>query len=203
MRELGFEKVPSVRNWVRLCKSDEGTLKQLSDEADEILGQVYGVDGLEGEAEIEFEEDEGPHPQNGDLIEAMLDVASSHEETTRQRMYRELINATFLVPLDPATCERFEQDGVEMEGGTIYIYDTVGGHPLYAAFTDWESLRRWEPRGWSYIPIHGSEFFEEVLEREAAGVLINPEGPVGGQLYRHEIEMLVEAMRSYRNRQVN
>ena len=64
-----------------------------------------------------------------------------------------------------------------------------------------EVLRLWEPRGHEYWPIHGSELFEMALERNPVSLRINPDGDVGGELYAHEVEMLVRAVQTFRSRQ--
>jgi hypothetical protein len=41
------------------------------------------------------------------------------------------------------------------------------------------------------------------MERDAASVRINPEGDVGGELHRNEVEMLVRAVETFRRRHSN
>jgi hypothetical protein len=111
-------------------------------------------------------------------------------------MYTELLNATFLVPLDPAL-----DDDAEGSEAFVDFEAHSSGRPTLGAFTDWTSLRFWQPRGHAYWPIHGSALFEMALDRNPISMRINPDGDVGGELYAHEVEMLVRAVHSFRRSQ--
>nr|WP_255216084.1 SseB family protein [Pseudenhygromyxa sp. WMMC2535] len=128
----------------------------------------------------------------------MREVAKGWDEDKRRAMYTELLNATFLVPLDPEV-------GDEVDGGDAFLnFEThASGRPTLGAFSDWASLRLWEPRGWPYVPMHGSEVFELAHERQPVSFRINPNGDVGGELYGHEVEMLVQVVRDFRARRSN
>ena len=51
-----------------------------------------------------------------------------------------------------------------------------------------------------YQPLHGAEFFEELIETPAVGLRINPNGDVGGELFRHELEMIVKGVRRWQGK---
>lgn len=192
LRELGFAKRSGRRNWKRRHDRDRDSLERIVDETLDILRRVYGVDAP---VVLALTEDADIHPQNPDLIVAMRQVAKGWDEAVRRAMYTELLNATFLVPIDP------ELDDDAEGGEAFFDFEThESGRPTLGVFTDWASLRLWEPRGHEYWAIHGSEMFAMALEREPVTLRINPNGDVGGELYAHEIEMLVRAVAHFRQK---
>lgn len=196
LRELGFEKQAGA-NWQRTFSKSECSqwdVNQLVTQCEEILRDIYAAEGEISVTQRDLQDD---HPDNEDLVESMRAVAQTRSAEARHRMYTALVNATLLVPIDP-DAEDDASDGEE-----FYVIDILDGHPVFLAFSDWPSLRRWSPRGFSYMPMHGSEFFELAIERDLGSVQINPRGEVGGELYRHEIEMLVEGVRNYRKMMMN
>jgi hypothetical protein len=190
MRELGFGKRSGRRNWKREHGNDHASLTQAAEQALDIFTRIYGVDEP---FTAELIEDDVEHPENPSLIAAMRKVAKGWDEAIRRAMYTEMLNATFLVPIDPAR-------GDEAEGAEAFVdFEThESGRPTLGVFTDWASLRLWEPRGSAYWPIHGSSLFEMAMDRNPVTLRINPDGDVGGELYAHEVEMLVRAVRSVR-----
>lgn len=204
LREMGFEKCPG-ENWKKViptpnCLSGNDPDSKRFDtqllikQCREILDRVYGA---EGEIQVQLAQTQEHHPDNDELVASMRNLAEQRSSEARHRMYTELVNATLLIPVRPEAPEEVQS------GEDFLVTDTLEGHPVFLAFSDWDSLRRWNPRGWSYVPLHGSEFFELTLERDLGSVQINPRGEVGGELYRHEVEMLVEGVRNYRRMMMN
>jgi hypothetical protein len=194
MRTLGFAKRSGRRNWKRKHGRDRESLVRSVDETLDILQRVYAI---EAPIQLSLQEDTQIHPENPSLIAAMRQVAKGFDEAVRRAMYTELLNATLLVPI---RAESDEDDDVE---STFVDFEThaATGRPTLGAFTDWASLRLWEPRGHAYRPIHGSVLFELALERNPVSLRINPNGDVGGELYAHEVEMLVRAVQTFRRKQ--
>lgn len=194
MRELGFGKRGGRRNWRREHGIESASLARVAAEALDMFSRIYAVDGP---ITTELVEDDTEHPENPALINAMRTVAKGFDERTRRAMYTELLNATFLVPIDPT---RDDAEGSD----AFFDFEThASGRPTLGAFTDWASLRLWEPRGSAYWPIHGSSLFEMAMDRKPVTMRINPEGDVGGELYAHEVEMLVRAVQSFRKQTRN
>lgn len=193
LRDLGFAKRSGRRNWKREHGSDRAAIARAVDETLDILERVYAV---EEPITVELTEDDIEHPENPALTAAMRQVAKGWDEAIRRAMYTELLNATFLVPVDP-------NPDTDAEGSEAFLdLEThESGRPTLGAFTDWASLRLWEPRGFGYWPIHGSMLFEMAMDRNPVTMRINPDGDVGGELYAHEVEMLVRAVHSFRRTQ--
>lgn len=191
MRDLGFGKRSGKRNWRRIHGRDRDSLAQAASDALDILTRVYGA---EDPICADLIEDDVEHPDNPDLIAAIRSVAKARDEPTRRAMYTELLNATFLVPIDPS------DDQAEGADAFIDFETHKSGRPTLGAFTDWPALRLWQPRGHGYWPIHGSDLFEQAIERNPISFRINPDGDIGGELYHHEVEMLVKAVHSFRRK---
>lgn len=193
LRELGFAKRSGRRNWKRQHGRDRHSLERSVDETLDILTRVYGADT---EPQLLLERDAEPHPENPDLIAAIRKVAKGWDEAIRRAMYTELLNATLLVPIVSAHDD-------DAEGSELFVdFEThASGRPTLGAFTDWAALRLWQPRGHAYWPIHGSVLFEMAMERNPISMRINPDGDIGGELYAHEVEMLVRAVKAFRSRQ--
>ena len=194
LRDLGFHKRGGgQRVWKRgLEARDRHSLARNVDETLDVLARVYAT----GEGfELELVEDRAEHPRNPELVEAMRLVSRGFDEAKRRAMYSAMLNATYLVPL------ALELDDDAEGSEAFHDFETHdSGRPTLGAFTDWDSLRMWEPRGHAYWSIHGSELFEMAHERRPISMRINPNGDVGGELYGHEVEMLVRAVETFRRR---
>ncbi len=192
LRNLGFGKSNGRRNWKR--RHGPENLAEIAEQSVDILTRVYGV---EASPTIELIEDDAEHPENPSLVAAMRKVARARDENLRHAMYSEMLNANFLVPMDP------DDEDAEGPEALLAVEIQPSGRPTLAAFTDWASLRLWSPRGCEYAPVHGSDLFAYAMERDAASVRINPDGDVGGELHRNEVEMLVRAVETFRRRHSN
>jgi hypothetical protein len=188
LRELGFAKRSGRRNWRRRHPRARASLVQVVEETLDILTRVYAIDQV---IVLSLHEDSREHPQNPALVAAMREVAKGWDEAKRRAMYSNMLNATFLMPVD------LEIDPDTEGSEAFFVFEThPSGRPTLGVFTDWASLRLWEPRGYEYWPIHGSRLFGMAMERRPVTLRINPDGDIGGELYAHEIEMLVRAVKS-------
>ncbi|KIG18103.1 hypothetical protein DB30_01990 [Enhygromyxa salina] len=201
LRELGFAKPSGRRNWKRRHPRARASLVKIADETLDILARVYGADQA---IVLSICEDPREHPQNPALLAAMRELAGNKGvpggaalaaggglDARRRAMYSNMLNATFLVPIN------LEPDPDAEGSEAFHVFEThPSGRPTLGVFTDWASLRLWEPRGHEYWPIHGSRMFGMALERRPVTLRINPQGDVGGELYAHEVEMLVRAVKS-------
>lgn len=193
LRDLGFEKPPGVRDWQRVLPRPD-----LDGLAKDLLFIAHDIYGSEAALELDLEIDDREHPENPELIDAMRKLARpGYDPSDRHAMYNAMANATFLLPIDPDA-----GDEVDAEDAWLVV-ERQGDRPVYAAFTDFESLRTWRPLERDYLPVHGSEFFELLEQRRAAILRVNPDGDVGGELYAHELESLAEGVRRFLRRRLN
>ena len=187
MRGLDFEK-PAAGDWTRRVRADQ--LDELAVQIVSVLRELHRVDGP---MQLDLEIDDREHPVNDKLVEAMRALADKHARTdaTRQRMYNAMVNSRFLMPFSPeAEPEADPEDAIER-------VESRNGRPVFAAFTDFSSMRLWRPLQTEYMPTHGSVLFEWLCEQEAAALLLNPDGRVGGELFANELHMLAEGVRRF------
>jgi hypothetical protein len=114
------------------------------------------------------------------VIEAMRGVAESRDMAARQSLYRTLLRSPLLMP---------------MNGDNPRIAGDLVGWDVYAAFTSWEALRRWDPRAPSFQVIKGRALFPMLLQKRCGSLLLDPGSQIGGELYRNEVEALAGAVR--------
>lgn len=187
MRALDFAK-KAGGDWTR--ELSRSALDELPGEIFRIIRELHRVDGA---IELELDIDDREHPTNPDLLATMRALADKGGRTAeaRQAMYNEMVNTRFLLPFDPAAGPQADpEDAIER-------VEERNGRPVFAAFTDFESLRMWRPLHTDYMASHGSVLFEWLCEEKAAALLINPGGLVGGELFGHELEMLAEGVRRF------
>ncbi len=192
LRDRGYALEDRGRLFRRTATTDAGELERIAREVFAVLEEVYAAD-VHGDVRLDILHDRRAHPENPSLIAAMRNAAGNYDEQQRLKLYNEMVNSTLLVPVDPAADE-------SMDGGEEYLSLEIQERPVFGAFTDWEALRKWQPRGWEYIPVHGAELVEQALELRAAGIRFNPDGDVGGEVYPHEIETMARGVRIWRRR---
>lgn len=195
LRKLGFDRGGNNRNWAREIELPPDDVADIAEQSTDILRRIYGA---EEDVRVRLRHDDLERPDNESLVDAMRALAREENSATRHRMYTELVNANFMVPLIDEADDRHEISAADFRVLTV-----EDGFPIFVAFSDWQSLRYWKPRGCPYGVVHGSELFEALLERDAAALEINPSGDVGGQLYRHELELLDRAVQHHRRTRMN
>lgn len=192
MRGLGWTQPAADRAWRRIVP---GRGRDAAAGAAALVEAVFAADG-NGETTWALRLGAAPRVDSDALVTEMREVASSRENQTlrRQRLYHALAASEFLVPLRTAT-------GADPRGSTSRWRHagTLAGRPVHAVFTDWASACVWDPRGPELVAMRGVDLFAAAARSEAASLLINPGGRVGGELYRHELETIaagIERMRS-------
>ena len=194
LRNRGYAKGNGGR-FERGVRNYPGDRQLLAAEMLAIMAEVYGQ-GLD-HLRVRLVHDDREHPDNPRVVEAMRSAVGEYAESSRRILYNAMVNGTYLMPVaDDA--DDADDDGDEYE--TVAIEHE---RPIYAAFTDWSSLRDYKPLVHDYVPVHGSELFEQLVERRVLALRINPDSRVGGELYGHEVETLARGVRTWRNRNAN
>jgi hypothetical protein len=107
-----------------------------------------------------------------------LSKVRSHE--ARIALYQELVNARLILAVDNGQPRQLE---------------TIGDWPVFGVFTDDESVRHFDPRGTPTQVRYGYQLFPQLITARAGILKINPDGMVGGELYRNELQTLADAVR--------
>jgi hypothetical protein len=116
----------------------------------------------------------------------MTVLARKRDEPSRKSMYMALLHATLYVPT--------EADSEQPEGTRFAQDEPLHGRSVYMAFSSLAGLTRWRPESTSHTAMLGRELFPILAKSELGSCLINPLGDIRGELYRHEVEMLSEAV---------
>jgi hypothetical protein len=191
LRAQGFTRGKGRRDF-RCSLPSTASHAELADRILEILQRAYGVTITNLRAQVEH--DDRVHPTNEEIVEAMRRLATTRDHGDRLRMYNSLVNGTLLVPFSPEANE--SADGAD----AWCELDGDPAKPVFGVFTDWAHLRMWSLEITDYQPVHGAEFFEEIVETPAVGMRINPGGDVGGELYRHEVDTIIKGIHQWRGR---
>ena len=109
-------------------------------------------------------------------------------------MYMVLLRSTLFVPT--------EADPEEADGERFAEEEPLHGRAVYTAFTSLKELSRWRPESADHTIMTGAELMTVLAPSDFASCLLNPGGDVRGELYKHEVVMLAEAvprLQSWRN----
>lgn len=180
----GFAERAGKNNLYRAARpEDPAALAALADELLELLARAYGV---EAGAEVAYDLQLGDlePTRNPTLIRAMRTLALRRDMDARRNLYMTLLGASLLVPIDPKSARPDEP--LELE--------RLGAFPVIAGFTELDSLRLWQPRGWPYKVMPVAELVPRVVAARVGSLLLNPRGNVGGELYLNELQTLAGAL---------
>lgn len=124
-----------------------------------------------------------PAQTNPRVIDRMRLVSRERTQAVRNRLYHGLVQATLLVATDgPPQGAR----------SALAAHGTLGERPVIVAYTDWDCAVAHDARGPHVEAMRGMDLFPLLVARGAGALQINPAGPVGGELYAHELWTLAE-----------
>ncbi|MFT5682890.1 MAG: hypothetical protein ACI8RZ_003814 [Myxococcota bacterium] len=116
------------------------------------------------------------------VIQQMRKLSRTRDHQDRMELYRRLLRATLLVP-------------VESEGGLKpAVIGELVGFEVFGAFTDLKSVLYHDPRGVPLRAVSGRELFPMLVNLRAGSLRLNPGAVVGGELYRNELESIAGAV---------
>ena len=181
LRQRGFSSPAQGRNLHRsLPLENPGHAREAAQTLLAILRDIYKRPANET-LEIQEHHGDADPTSNPRLVRAIRELASSRSQQARNRMYSELLSAKLLVPTDAS--------------GELLAFGELEGRPVYGCFIDEQALLGWDPRGVAYKGVAGTALFMALTQTRAASMLINPQGRLGGELYRNEIDALADAAR--------
>ncbi len=136
-----------------------------------------------------------PKPDNARLVRAMKMAARVRSDSNRKRLYHALVSSELW----------FAVQGGWTGEGTLQTEHVVcagelHGRPSAAIFTSRENAEKWRADHQEFVLMNGTDLFGALIQTTISSVQINPAGPVGGELYRHEVETIAEGGRILRLR---
>jgi len=190
LEQRGFSSQRKRRNPVRkITLGGDTTPESIADEAFELLALAYGV-GDDEPLTMELHLGDADRTANVPLLRSMKKLARLRDMPSRQSVYSGLLESTLLLLLDPSAAPEDKEP---------HIVERLQGFPVYAVFSDWNALRLWEPRGWPYTLISGTQLLPMAADRKIGSLMINPKGDIGGELLMNEIAALAAAARRRTN----
>ena len=121
---------------------------------------------------------------NEDLQEAIETVTANNTPENRRKLYEILLEATFCLPSSGSDENTSEISATQNENGELAL----------VAFSDPAALRRWEAEPKSMLVMRAEQLFQVATENDFAEILINPAGPTGGKLAKHEFTRLAQGV---------
>ena len=119
---------------------------------------------------------------NKDLLKDMKRLSKQRQHSARIALYKTLLNSSLLLLVEN------ENDSQPLQTGTL------AGFPVFTCFTDYESARCYDPRVGSLHETFAFQIFQNIWALNIGSLQINPKGDIGGDLYRNEIETLIQAI---------
>ncbi|NJL93719.1 MAG: SseB family protein [Anaerolineae bacterium] len=110
-------------------------------------------------------------------------------------LYDALLESTLLIPtqsLPPETEGEVELPAQSSLG--VLMAQLPDGRAALISFTDEAALIQWRREGHPYIALPTRHFFPMAVENQIAVLIINPAGPVSGQLTDQEMRALAQGL---------
>lgn len=131
-----------------------------------------------------FSPDEHDGLLNEELQAAIEAVTKDNTSDNRRKVFEILMETTFCLP----------SSGSDESTSQITATQNEDGEMVLAAFSDPVALRRWEAKPKSMLVMPAQQLFQMAIENDFAEILINPAGPVGGKLMKHEFTRLAQGV---------
>ncbi len=131
------------------------------------------------------------------LQDAMQRASRDRSMATRHALYHRLLAARFDVPLrddDVDDVPAADDGDIVLDARRFAVVEDLHGEAVIAAFTEPAALAKRHPGGVRCARVVGWRLFPLLHELRLGSLRINPGGRFGGELYRHEIETLAEAV---------
>ena len=194
LRAAGFASRPGHKALARHAVLDtEGALTGIANTIHNLFAEVFDQADTTDQLDLRL----GPADTtlNPMLVDTMRTMAKKREHRHRTALYRALLDARLLLLVEPQGAAHRPEDN---RAGKPLKVDELMGFDVYAAFSSPAALLRFDLRGRPYKAVYGRTLFKELMEHKVGSLLLDPQSPVGGELYRNELETLAGA--SYRGR---
>lgn len=140
----------------------------------------------EGEPVWTVREEKEEHVQSEGIVEGMNHLAKNRTWQARTGLYRLLLESRLLVLV------KGKGKGQRVEFGQV---GTMGSWGVTAAFTSYEALDAYKPRGADVLALPGDVLFPELSVAHIGALKLNPGSAPSGELYANEIKMMVDGLK--------
>ena len=150
-----------------------------------------------------------PFTENNRLIEAMKRLSKKRDMPSRQKVYWAVVRSQVLLALEKTAPKGLKTDqGLQqwIESGlndiqhvssslSIKSFKEITGYRSIAVFTDNDALDLVDPRGIETVVLPGRLAIMLALSQSWDSLLINPRSDVGGELYKNELQSIIEGLK--------
>ena len=206
--DLGYRRYNAARPYVREASIDCGDVREtITDELIELTLELYASSA--DTVAVHERYDDLVDVENPRLIEAMRRLSKARDMSSRQKLYWAVVRADVLLALDAPPPKSLKSDSGHMQwvetglkeiehiSSSVNILDfkEVTSYNSAAIFSDLKSLEQVDPRGLHFIRLPGRLAIMLALAQGWSSLLINPRSDVGGELYRNELESILDGLK--------
>ncbi len=130
------------------------------------------------------------------LLNTMQAVAQDDTSEHREAFYRALLKSVLILPTSERSVEGLAPQKQTLTQDTVadlVVFRNPEGELVLLAFTDRDAVLAWRPEGTPYLALPAVDLFSLAAQNRVSEILINPVGPVRGQLTREEIVTLAQS----------
>lgn len=127
-------------------------------------------------------------PRNDDLLDALRSLEADRSAASGKRVHDALRTGTVLIPVR-GEVQAGEMATSESQVEMVLLRDDAGRQAL-PVFTDEDALETWMPEGATFVAVGGPTLVELLRQRPPDVLVINPAGPIGGELGPEQMGLL-------------
>ncbi|HEX2970826.1 MAG TPA: enhanced serine sensitivity protein SseB C-terminal domain-containing protein [Tepidisphaeraceae bacterium] len=131
-------------------------------------------------------------PENLELRQAIIAVATDDSPDTRTQLYQRLLDAQLYLatPDEPEHEETGQlQEGQELR---LVLLHNHAGQTIWPVFTDLKAIAEWRSEGGGYIGLPGRVVFDMMASTDAAELIVNPGSTAHGSITAAEAQLLAQ-----------
>jgi hypothetical protein len=182
--DLGLRQGRASNNYRAQIQNAAQWEDQWVDGLEQVVYQLLNDE--EGEPVWTVREEKEEHVQSEGIVEGMNHLANTRTWQARTRLYRLLLASRLLVLVSG------KGNGQRVEFGQV---GTMGNWGVTAAFTSYEVLDAYEPRGAEVLALPGDVLFPELSVARIGALKLNPGSAPTGELYANEIKIIVDGLK--------
>ena len=203
----GFRRKTAALPFTKLFCIDEDELREaLAHLLIDLVYPIYASDISKVSLHERFADRSST--ENNRLIEAMKRLSKKRDMSSRQKLYWAVVRSQVLLALDSPPPKSLKTErGLQqwIESGlndiqhvssslSIKNFKEITAYRSVAIFTDPDALDLIDPRGIESIVLPGRLAIMLALAQSWDSLLINPRSAVGGELYKNELQSILEGL---------
>ena len=181
---MGLRQGRASKNFFAIVKDKSDWEGRWANHAEQVITTLLNDE--QGEPQWVLREEREERFQSEGIIEAMNHVAKNRTWQARTGLYRLLLQSRLLVLVNG------KGEGQRVQFGQV---GSMGSWGVTAAFTSYEALDAFAPKGADVLALPGDILFPELAVAKIGALKLNPGTAPTGELYANEIQMMVEGLK--------